>query len=329
MLQSRPDLAGSVDEPLRIGILTNRASTRNRRPDPRFARAMAAGEAHIHVTVDGVDGIPGALRRLAQARPAVLAINGGDGTVQAVLTQLASADPFPVRPPIAVLPGGKTNMIARDLGARGGRAQLFGRLSAQLAAGALADRLVERSLVAMHWGDQRQFGLFFGGAGVVRGMLWCRRAVYRWPLPAGLANCAALGLVIGSAFAGSRFSLMASPPLTLRPAGGPAHSGCYAVILATTLDGLLFGLRPFADETEATGFKLSAVRQGAGPVLQAARALAARRFDRLPADAGLARTVRSLVLSDPGVVTLDGELFEPAGEVQLACGPAVRFLSFS
>ena len=62
-----------------------------------------------------------ALRTIARVKPKVLVINGGDGTVQAALTELLPWRPFrrQTPPPVAVLPNGKTNLIAHDLGAAG------------------------------------------------------------------------------------------------------------------------------------------------------------------------------------------------------------------
>ena len=49
----------------------------------------------------------------------MLAINGGDGTVQAVLTEIHNGGHFgDAAPPVAVLPSGKTNLIALDLARR-------------------------------------------------------------------------------------------------------------------------------------------------------------------------------------------------------------------
>src|SRR5688500_20064039 len=57
---------------------------------------------------------------LFRSKPDVLVINGGDGTVQATLTEMFNGKPFgDVPPPVAVLPNGKTNLIAQDLGADG------------------------------------------------------------------------------------------------------------------------------------------------------------------------------------------------------------------
>ena len=59
----------------------------------------------------------------------MLAINGGDGTVQAVLTELFNGGHFgDIAPPVAVLPSGKTNLIALDLGAQGDPVEALERL---------------------------------------------------------------------------------------------------------------------------------------------------------------------------------------------------------
>src|SRR3546814_16618271 len=57
---------------------------------------------------------------MARVSPRIVVINGGDGTVQAALTELYSVGHFGGSPPpVAVLPNGKTNLIALDLGAEG------------------------------------------------------------------------------------------------------------------------------------------------------------------------------------------------------------------
>ena len=62
-------------------------------------------------------------------RPKVLVINGGDGTVQAALTEIYNGGHFgDAPPPVAVLPSGKTNLIALDLGARGDPIEALERL---------------------------------------------------------------------------------------------------------------------------------------------------------------------------------------------------------
>src|SRR3546814_2590438 len=79
----------------------------------------------FHYEVEHVDQIGTALKTIARVKPEVLVINGGDGTVQAALTELHHGGHFGGPhykngpPPVAVLPNGKTNLIALDLGASG------------------------------------------------------------------------------------------------------------------------------------------------------------------------------------------------------------------
>ena len=69
------------------------------------------------------------MKVIARVRPKVLAINGGDGTVQAALTEIYNGGHFEGEPPpVAVLPSGKTNLIAIDLGARGDPIEALERL---------------------------------------------------------------------------------------------------------------------------------------------------------------------------------------------------------
>ena len=66
-------------------------------------------------------------RRLG--KPKAIVINGGDGTVQATLTEIHNGGAFgDDAPPVAVLPNGKTNLIALDLGAQGDPVQALARL---------------------------------------------------------------------------------------------------------------------------------------------------------------------------------------------------------
>src|SRR4029453_13687033 len=58
--------------------------------------------------------IGAAARELVEAESELIIVNGGDGTVQAVLTALFDADPDTL-PLLAVLPSGTTNMVAADV----------------------------------------------------------------------------------------------------------------------------------------------------------------------------------------------------------------------
>src|SRR5256885_15047143 len=132
------------------------------------------------------------MKIIARVRPKVLAINGGDGTVQAVLTELYNGGHFGDQPPppVAVLPSGKTNLIAIDLGARGDPIEALERLI-ELARADLAPYTVARELIALRHGNDEGrpvIGMFLGGAGLADTMLYCRDKIYPLGLPNGFAH---------------------------------------------------------------------------------------------------------------------------------------------
>jgi len=105
----------------RIALLSNPKSTGNIAQLPRI-RAFCSDHPDIfHYEVEHAHQVGEALRTIARIHPKVLVINGGDGTVQAALTELHNNGHFgDSPPPVAVLPSGKTNLIALDLGASTG-----------------------------------------------------------------------------------------------------------------------------------------------------------------------------------------------------------------
>ena len=99
----------------RLAIVSNAGSGRNRRRSELLR-------------------VPDALTDLLVREPDLIAVNGGDGTVQAVLSawaRLRDAGSVPeALPPLAVLPAGSTNMTAHDLGCGGRLTRRVGDLLA-------------------------------------------------------------------------------------------------------------------------------------------------------------------------------------------------------
>src|SRR5688572_20145553 len=103
-----------------VALLSNPRSTGNQSLLPRVRAFCAAHDDIFHYEVEHAEQIGAALKTIARVKPKVLVINGGDGTVQAALTELHHGAQFGGDPPpVAVLPNGKTNLIAHDLGAEG------------------------------------------------------------------------------------------------------------------------------------------------------------------------------------------------------------------
>ena len=228
----------------RIALLSNPKSTGNLAQLPRI-RAFCAEHTDIfHYEVERADQIGEAMRTIARISPAVLAINGGDGTVQAALTELYTGGHFvDGTPPVAVLPSGKTNLIALDLGAQGDPVDALEKLL-DIARADLAPHLVARELISLSGGESGitpVIGMFLGGAGLADVMLYCRERIYPLGLPNSVSHfITAIAVVLRQVF-GLRASFLPPEPaplsVSVRREG--AITGRFAFLFVTTLEKLL------------------------------------------------------------------------------------------
>ena len=178
---------------VRIALLSNPKSTGNIAKLAQIREYCADHPDVFHYEVEHASQIGEAMKSIARVRPKVLAINGGDGTVQATLTELYNGGHFgEAPPPVAVLPSGKTNLIALDLGARGDPVATLERLIELARSEDLERYTVARELIALRHGDDDRpiIGMFLGGAGLADTMLYCRDKIY----PLGLPNSIAHGI---------------------------------------------------------------------------------------------------------------------------------------
>ena len=119
-------------------------------------RAVAANPADISE----------ALAELNAQEPELLAVNGGDGTVAAVLTSLYGEGAAAPPPPLALLRGGTTNMTAGDLGLSESLPRALARLQRLAESPPARLPLVRRPILQVElWpGGEVHYGLFFGAA---------------------------------------------------------------------------------------------------------------------------------------------------------------------
>src|SRR3546814_20627259 len=82
-----------------VALLSNPRSTGNRALLPRVREYCAAHPDIFHYEVEDVDQIGEAIRTMAMVSPRIVVLNGGDGTVQAALTELYSGGHFGGSPP--------------------------------------------------------------------------------------------------------------------------------------------------------------------------------------------------------------------------------------
>lgn len=200
----------------------------------------------FHYEVEEIGQIAKALEMIARVKPKVLVINGGDGTVQSALTELFHGGHFEgAPPPVAVLPNGKTNLIALDLGAEGDPLEALSRIF-EVANGDLSKHIVVRELIALSDGSEGArpvLGMFLGGAGLAETILYCRHKIYPLGLPNGLSHFLTAFAVMFSAIISVKASFLPkrSKPVSISFIRNGELHGTFSVLIVTTLEKLLLG----------------------------------------------------------------------------------------
>lgn len=298
-----------------VALLSNPRSTGNQSLLPRVRSFCASHEDIFHYEVEHADQIGAALRTIARVKPKVLVINGGDGTVQTALTELHHGDQFGGNPPpVAVLPNGKTNLIAHDLGAEGDPIVALERVL-ELARTDMSLNIVQRELISLTDGDGTRppvLGMFLGGAVLADTMLYCRHRLYP-VLPTGLAHVVALMLGLLSILLGSwaRFLPLTAKPLKVSVLKQGVLQGRFAFVMVTTLQRLLFSSNMPAVEQRSGAMQLLVIERSFPALIKALVASIRGRLGRYRlAGVHLRRGDEIRIEGDHSNIILDGELFE-------------------
>jgi hypothetical protein len=298
----------------RIALLSNPKSTGNIAQLPRIRAFCAEHPDIFHYEVEHASQIGQALKTIAQVRPKLLVINGGDGTVQAALTEMHNGGHFgDASPPVAVLPSGKTNLIALDLGLRGDPITALERLI-EAAQGDLERHIVARELIALRrtsGEDKPVIGMFLGGAGLADTMLYCRDKIYPLGLPNGVAHVITALALLAKLLLRVKASFLPpdAKPLQLSLRGEQQRiSGRFSLLAVTTLEKLL--LSSDLGANRAGTLKLLAIEERPASMLGAIFASIGGKLGRSQVRGVHFEEADQITIeSDSSDVILDGETF--------------------
>jgi hypothetical protein len=308
--------------PRRLGVISNPLSGANRRRGlADIRRLLAQNPGVLHREVCTAADVTSALREFARADVDTVAINSGDGTVQAALTSLFVDRPFPSPPLLALLPGGTTNMTSQDLGITGSRLSGLQRLVgwAHHADGdaKILRRPVLRVDNSSHPGPL--YGMFIGAAGIYNGIRFFHSRVSRLGLGWGPSHLFIFARFL-LALARRDDALVTPVSVAIRADRDGIASRGYWMLLITTLDRLMLGLRPFWNCDERP-LRLAALTARPRNLLGALPALlrGGRCRSATLANGYVSLAAREIRLSMSGGFAIDGELFQ----ADMAQGPLV------
>src|SRR5262249_27586970 len=151
-----------------------------------------------HHEVSEPEDIGAATHALIDAGSELIAVNGGDGTVQAGLTALFSPGALDALPLLAGGPGGTANMVAADVGPRLGpgaaRRPPLGAVQDCGLRGTAVWRPVMRAEITPDAAPI--YSMFFGTGAIYHGIKFCRQYVARLGLRGEIGPGIALAVFI-------------------------------------------------------------------------------------------------------------------------------------
>lgn len=302
-----------------VAVLTNPLSSANSKRLPEIREVIDKSYNVIHFELNKISDIDEALALFARAQPSMLIVNGGDGTVGMVLQALLYRNPFKIIPPIAILPGGKTNMTGADLGLKGSPVKVLDRLLKAVHTKDKAAKIVTRHMIEVDLGDNKgpRVGTFFGAAGVVQSVLWCRNNIYpkKWPL--FFAHFITFGVLLGaSANLLLKNQISSGETMNIYIQGGGRMSGQYSALSCTTLNDLVLGARPYASFGSG-GLKFGCVDRGGRNMLRAIAGLVTGRFGKGNVKGVQVRRSDMIRIQTAGHVMLDGEILKANSNIPI------------
>lgn len=316
----------------KIGVISNPLSQRNKRGAGAVDELLAGRPDILHRRLDNFENLKTIVAELLHAQVEVIVVDGGDGTVQATLTELFQPGAPEKLPALAILSSGMTNMIAADAGVTGSPMRGLKRIIAHVDQGDLSKFIVPRHVIRMEYGGREGpvYGMFFGAAGIYRSIQICRDKVHSL----GFESSVAVGLTIAGllvrwllpgrdtsdAYRGDQISVDLDGEKKLD------HS--YFLLFVTTLDRLVLRTRPY------WGWQRGALRF-TGVVFPPARfgrsilSLLYGGVERnLPKQSYLSESGDTIRLEMTSPFTLDGEFYQPIKDhpVELSGAGLVRFV---
>lgn len=295
-----------------VGALHNVDSGKNRKKGYQEIWRLLAADPCVHqLEVKTPADMESVLETFKREHTGLILINGGDGTVQAILTILYKLYVNDPKPLLAVIPSGTTNMIAGDIGLRGKRERAVRRLLESVRENRVENFLITRPIlrVSTERGQIPVYGMFFGGAGIYAGIEYCRNKIHTLGLSGELGPALAMLNVIGSFAFGSKKVLKPSRIQMDVNKESPVTRDCM-LIYATTLERFFLGLRPFLKTSSAPVY-FSAIESNPKHMLRILPSFVRGKRHRLfTRENGYeSRNIERVALHLEGGFTLDGEMY--------------------
>ncbi len=223
----------------KIGIIFNPGAGVNRKKAPEIQQALSRlGET---ISITGPADVEKALFHLATHNKNWLLVSGGDGTVQMVLTALFEKKPYFFMPNLCALPGGTTNLIAIDVGPKTSQIKAIKRLDSMIKkTDPDTVHISKRHILKVSSQTEKRYCMFIGGGLITKGVSFYEKSFRK------SGSSGNFGIIL--TFLRYLIDFLFRPytyPIEIKIDARQSISGNLGLFMATTLDRLLWNMRPF------------------------------------------------------------------------------------
>lgn len=314
----------------RFGMISNpRSHSVSKRGSVLAAATAREPDAMFH-SLDVFENLPRCLEQFAEGGVNALLVEGGDGTAMAVVTELLSERcRLPADTPIALLPGGMTNLAAKVMGVRDAGKGGIRALLGDLRAGNVEAHKEHIPLLAISLAKEADpiYGFFLSTGALPNGIRYCRRALHS----KGASGSIAVGLTLARLIFGPRGT---DGNEVMRPSDMAFESdafhaaGSHLFTLATTLPRFNLGIDPFWG-TEDRPLRITHATWPANGLIRAMLGILTKAGAKTMSKRGMESfNIDEALLGYTGDLVLDGEFLSPppSGKLKVTTTQPVVFI---
>ena len=324
--KSRVDRLGSGTAT--IGLIFNPLSGRIRKRKDAIRRALTEIPGATCREVTNAHEINASVGAFIDAGVDLLVIVGGDGTLQGVLCHLFATQPRSSWPILAVVPGGTTNMTALDLGILGDPESVLQKLRNSLLKQAPPVLLQRHVLCIEQTGVAKIYGMFFGVGLIARAVIFSQSRIKKLGITGEIYAAIITPLSCRRTFRIPQGS-WAPVKMSIIEGNAELNRGAFAFLFASTLDRLLFGMRPYWGQEQEPCMSHSS--SNSESILRSLLQLLSGHGDALKEKNGYySRNTQALELLVDDVYVVDGESYRAAGgdgPLRITAAGPVSFLA--
>lgn len=281
--------------------------------------AAAREDDTLYHSLQSFPDLPAVLQDFAEKGIDTVFVEGGDGTTMAVLTEILSGrSGLPKDTPIALLPGGMTNLAAKVMGVHKAGKGGIRALLADLRAGKLDQHRHDIPLleISLAKGARPIYGFFLSTGALPNGIRFCRRKLHS----KGASGSIAVGLTLARLIFGPNGKdgneVMRPTDLALETSAFHA-AGSHLFTLATTLPHFNLGIDPFWG-TEDAPLRFTHATWPANGLVRAMFGILTHAGTKTMRKRGMESfNIEEALLAYKGDIVLDGEFLSPPPDGKL------------